>query len=81
VSDRRQPSHLRRHLLSPDPDIPPDYHNRRRCLVCKRMSRPGDSHHIDPTAAVRPARPLSPDFEAAAAARDAAILGEKEDDE
>ena len=69
------------HDFNADPDVPADHRDRQRCKTCGVMGAAGDARH--PTA--RPAgpprpRPLPPELAAAAAARDAAILGEHDDE-
>ncbi|SNY28909.1 hypothetical protein [Paractinoplanes atraurantiacus] len=78
----RAESRVAPHLLIADPQIPADYWGRSRCTVCRRLGKAGDADHIDPEAppAAPPPRPLDPDFAEAARARDAAILGERDDE-
>ncbi len=75
-------SRVHKHQFTPEPDFPADHRGRRRCQACGLMGAPGDPHHpIPDTAATTRPRPLPPALAAAAAARDAAILGEKDEDE
>lgn len=75
-----KPSRVHPHQFVQDPDMPPDHRGRHTCKTCRIVGQPGDPHH--PAAPpLPPARPLAPDLAAAAHARDAAILGEKEDEE
>ncbi|NMO51992.1 hypothetical protein HH310_12390 [Actinoplanes sp. TBRC 11911] len=68
-------------MLIPDVDVAADFFGNRRCSSCGLMGKPGDAHHTDPAApqAPRPARRIRPEIVEAAAEREAAILGEKED--
>lgn len=80
-------SQTRKHNLLLDPEIPLDHRGRGCCCTCGVLGARGDAHHFktdqDPTAAL-PRRPRSTrmeEFAEAARRREAAILGEKEDDE
>jgi hypothetical protein len=67
------------HQFVADPDMPADHRGRRTCGTCRMTGTPGDAHH--PTTPPLPrTRPLTPDAAAAVRRREAAILGEKEDD-
>ncbi len=68
------------HRHVPDPDDPGDHRGRRTCTTCRLVGFQGDAHHPDTPPLPRP-RPLTPDQAADAQRRDAAILGEKEEDE
>jgi hypothetical protein len=68
------------HLHVADLDVPADHRGNQRCSTCGLMGRQGDGHHPD-NPPLPPTRPLTADERAAAHARDAAILGEREDDE
>ncbi|PZG15071.1 hypothetical protein C1I95_20400 [Micromonospora craterilacus] len=64
----------------PDPDIGPDHFERLTCRTCLRVGEAGDVNHRPPPPRARPAsKPLPAALAAAARARDAAILGERED--
>lgn len=75
----RTASRVHPHQHVPDTDFPADHRGRQRCTTCGLMGRQGDGHHPD-APPLPQARPLSPGLAEAAKARDAAILGEKEDD-
>lgn len=65
------------HPFTVDPDTPADgYTGLHVCLTCSKTGRPGDAQH--PADAHIPP-PLPPALAAAARARDAAILGERDD--
>ena len=74
----RQPRYCE--TWDPDPDIPADHRKRKTCRNCHRVGTADDPGHTPPAPPARPAsKPLSPALAAAAQARDAAILGERED--
>lgn len=80
IGQRRRPvSRVHPHQHVPDPDVPADHRGHHRCTTCGLMGAPGDTHHPAPLP-LGPARPLPPDLAQAAHDRDAAILGEREDD-
>lgn len=68
------------HPFVEDPDMPANHRGELTCRTCRLTGRQGDGRHPD-LAPPLPARPLSPALAEAAHARDAAILGEKEDDD
>lgn len=80
IAQRRRPaSRVHPHQHVADPDVPADHRGHQRCTTCGLMGAPGDPHH--PTAPPLPqARPMRPGLVEAAREREAAILGEKEDD-
>lgn len=63
----------------PDPDIGPDHRDRLTCRTCLRVGEAGDANHTPPPAPTVPRSRISPALAAAAQARDAAILGERDD--
>ncbi|MDG4768755.1 hypothetical protein [Solwaraspora sp. WMMD792] len=75
---RRTPARSRvpPHLHQATRDLPADHRGRRVCVVCGLLGEPGDAHHP----ITLPTTPVSPVLAAAAAARDAAILGERDAD-
>ncbi|MGC5664951.1 hypothetical protein ACN261_31960 [Micromonospora sp. WMMD723] len=64
----------------PDPDIGVDHRFRQTCRTCLRVGEAGDLNHTPPPPNPRRSR-ISPALAAAAQARDAAILGERDPDE
>ncbi|WP_319460064.1 hypothetical protein [Micromonospora sp. RTP1Z1] len=62
--------------FDPDPELGTDWNGRQICRHCQRPGEPGDPGHTPPP----PPTPkeLPPAFAAAAQARDAAILGERD---
>jgi hypothetical protein len=79
IAQRTRPtSRVHPHQHNPDPDIPADHRGHQRCSTCGLMGRQGDAHH--PNSPPLPvARPLTAEQRAAARDRDAAILGERDD--
>jgi hypothetical protein len=78
VSARAGRSRVKPHQLAADRDFPADHAGRQRCTVCGLMGKTGDPHHPESTITV-PRRRIAPALIEAAAQREAAILGEKED--
>lgn len=70
-------SKVQPHMHRPDPEIPPDHRGRQRCTTCGLMGSQGDPHHPDAPPLPKP-RSIPKHLLEAAAAREAAILGEKE---
>lgn len=74
-----QRTRVPQHPFTPDPDVPADHRGRGTCATCRLIGEPGDGHH--PLAApLPPARPLTPERAAEVRAREAAILGERDDE-
>jgi hypothetical protein len=68
-----------RHPFVEDPDVPPDFWQRKRCKTCRLMGLPGDTRHLsDQPEPAPPMRQLPPEQAEEYRARDAAILGERD---
>lgn len=75
----RTSSRVHPHQHVADPDVPADHRGNQRCTTCGLMGRQGDSRHPDAPPLPR-ARPVPSWVAEAAHDREAAILGEREDD-
>ncbi|MEU8264937.1 hypothetical protein AB0C02_30525 [Micromonospora sp. NPDC048999] len=64
----------------PDPELGADWRGRKACRTCQRLGGPDDPAHRPRPQPVPKSR-ISPALIAAAQARDAAILGERDDPE
>ncbi|GGK89417.1 hypothetical protein [Mangrovihabitans endophyticus] len=78
MTARPRPDRVRPHPHVADDDVPADHRGRRRCTTCGLMSQAGDPRH--PITPLPPPPPrFDPELVAAAAEREAAILGERDD--
>ncbi|MFG1898675.1 hypothetical protein ACGFIP_32175 [Micromonospora zamorensis] len=68
--------------FAPDPDLGTDHRGLSTCRNCHRVGKPGDPGHTPPPAPPAPKPKPQPAWIAdAAAARDAAVLGEDDREE